>query len=41
MIIKPLNREPRPVDISEWNEETKAFLRPLNGFERLDRKSVV
>ena len=35
MNIKPLNREPRPVDIREWNDETKAFLRPLNGFERL------
>lgn len=33
--IKPLNQERRPVDVSEWNDEIKAFFRPLNGFETL------
>ena len=35
MLIKPLPQTPRRVDISEWNDETAAFLRPLNGFEAL------
>lgn len=35
MKIKPLPQERRRVDISEWNDETEAFLRPMNGFEAL------
>lgn len=35
MKIKPLPQKPRAVDISEWNAEAKAFLRPMNGFEAL------
>ena len=35
MQIKPLPQTPRRVDISEWNDETEAFLRPMNGFEAL------
>lgn len=35
MFIKPLNTERRPVDISEWNDEVKAYFRPLGGFETL------
>lgn len=35
MIIKPLNTERKPVDVSEWNDEVKAYFKPLNGFETL------
>lgn len=35
MFIKPLNQERQPVDVSEWNEEVKAYFKPLSGFETL------
>lgn len=36
MQIKPINNgELTPIDVHEWNEEVKAFLRPLGGFEQL------
>lgn len=35
MIIKPLNAERKPVDVSEWNGEVKAYFKPLSGFETL------
>ena len=35
MKIKPLNQERRPVDVSEWNDEVKAYFKPLCGFETL------
>lgn len=35
MKIKPLNQERRPVDVSEWNDEVKAYFKPLSGFETL------
>lgn len=35
MLIKPLNMERKPVDVSEWNDDVKAFFKPLNGFETL------
>ena len=35
MLIKPLNQERRPVDVSEWNDEVKAYFKPLSGFETL------
>ena len=35
MKIKQFETEKTPFDISEWNEEIKAFIKPLNGFERL------
>ena len=35
MRIKPLNTERKPVDVSEWNDEIKAFFRPLGGFDTM------
>lgn len=35
MLIKPLNQERKPIDVSEWNDSVKAFLKPLGGFETL------
>lgn len=35
MKFKSLNQERRPLDISEWNDEITAYIRPLNGFEQL------
>lgn len=35
MKIKPLNQERRPVDVSEWNDEVKAYFKPLSGSETL------
>ncbi len=35
MKIKPLNQERRAVDVSEWNDEVKAYFKPLSGFETL------
>lgn len=35
MDIKRLSNEKTPFDIREWNEEVKAFIKPLDGFERL------
>lgn len=35
MNIKPLNLERKPVDVSEWNDEVRAYFKPLNGFETL------
>ena len=35
MIVKSINQTKTPVDISEWNDEIKAFIRPLNGYETL------
>ena len=36
MKIKQFETEKTPFDISEWNDEVKAFIKPLNGFERLE-----
>lgn len=35
MDIKPITREKRELDIREWNESVKAFIKPMNGFDRL------
>jgi len=35
MKIKQYETEKTLFDISEWNDEVKAFIKPLNGFERL------
>ncbi len=35
MYIKALSQERKPVDVSEWNDEVKAFFKPLSGFETL------
>ena len=35
MKIKQFETEKTPFDVSEWNDEVKAFIKPLNGFERL------
>lgn len=35
MKIKSLSNEKKPFDIKEWNDEIKAFVKPINGFERL------
>ena len=35
MFIKPLNAERKEIDISEWNQEVKAYFKPLSGFETL------
>lgn len=35
MNIKTIQTTPTPVDVSEWNDEIKAFVRPLDGFESL------
>ena len=35
MKIKQFETEKTPFDVSEWNDEIKAFVKPLNGFERL------
>jgi hypothetical protein len=35
MKIKQFETGKTPFDISEWNDEVKAFIKPLNGFERL------
>lgn len=35
MQIKTRNNEKRPFDVREWNDEVKAFVRPLDGFETL------
>ena len=35
MDIKRIEREKKPIDVSEWNETAKAFFKPLNGFEEL------
>ena len=35
MRIKPLNTERKPVDVSEWNDEIKAFFKPLGGFDTM------
>lgn len=34
--IKPINNgELTPINVSEWNEEIDAYMRPLGGFEQL------
>lgn len=34
--IKPINNgELTPIDVSEWNDEIDAYMRPLGGFEQL------
>lgn len=35
MRIKPLNTERKPVDVSEWNDEIKAYFKPLGGFDTM------
>ena len=35
MDIKKISNEKKPFDIHEWNDEIKAFVKPLNSFERL------
>lgn len=36
MKIKPINNgELTPINVSEWNEEIDAYMRPLGGFEQL------
>lgn len=35
MKIKQFETEKTPFDVSEWNDEIHAFIKPLNGFERL------
>ena len=35
MKIKTFNQEPRELNITEWSDEDKAFIKPLNGFEQL------
>ena len=35
MNIKPFVSESAEIDVSEWNDEIKAYLKPLNGFEAL------
>ena len=35
MKIKQFETGKTPFDVSEWNDEIKAFIKPLNGFERL------
>ena len=35
MHIKKQSQERREIDIKEWNDEVKAYIRPLNGFEQL------
>lgn len=35
MEIKATTKERKPVDVSEWNEDVKAYFRPLGGFEEL------
>jgi hypothetical protein len=36
MNIKPEKNEKVEINISEWNDDVKAYLKPLNGFERLE-----
>ena len=35
MEIKKITEEKTPVDISEWNSEVKAFVKPLDVYQRL------
>lgn len=35
MYIKPQKNDKIEIDVSEWNDEVKAYIKPLNGFERL------
>ena len=35
MEIKKVSNEKKPFDIHEWNDEIKAFVKPINSFERL------
>lgn len=35
MEIKTLNKEPIEVNIREWNDSVRAFIKPLNGIELL------
>lgn len=35
MEIKQIASKKIPFDIHEWNDEVKAYIKPLNGFERL------
>lgn len=35
MLIKQMRRERAPLDIREWNEEVKAYVRSLDSFEGL------
>ncbi len=35
MIIKPLSAERKLVDVSEWNDEVTAYIKPMSGFETL------
>lgn len=35
MEIKQRKTTPRPVDVKEWNEDVRAFLKPMTGFESL------
>lgn len=35
MKIKTQKNEKVEINISEWNDEIKAYIKPLNGFERL------
>lgn len=35
MKIKTFSGEKIPLDVKEWNEEVRAFIKPMNGFERL------
>lgn len=36
MYIKPQKTEKIEFDIKEWNDNVKAYIKPLNGFERLE-----
>lgn len=35
MDIKKISNDRTPLDIKEWNENVKAYIKPLDGFERL------
>ena len=35
MFIKPQKNDKIEIDVSEWNDDVKAYIKPLNGFERL------
>lgn len=35
MQIKTIPQERARININEWNEDTPAYIRPLNGFEQL------
>lgn len=35
MKIKQLSNVRTPLDIKEWNDEVRAYIKPLDGFERL------